>query len=172
MGLVSVIVPVYTDKFLRECLDSIIQQTYKNLEIILVDDESKDNSYQICLEYAEQDSRIKVFRKKNGGQSSARNAGLDMAAGDFIMFVDDDWLELNAVEIAVEKIQSNDADIAWFGTNVVKNRDVYKHKFAKSELLRDVICNTTEWTNLFTPVWDKLYRKKLWENLRFPLISC
>ncbi|HCI64916.1 MAG TPA: glycosyl transferase, partial [Clostridiales bacterium] len=92
--LISVIVPVYrVEAFLPRCLDSIRGQTYKNLEIILVDDGSPDNCGKICDEYAEMDSRIRVIHKKNGGLSSARNAGLDVAVGDYIGFVDsDDWI--------------------------------------------------------------------------------
>lgn len=93
--LISVIVPIYNvEKYLQECLDSIINQTYKNLEIILVDDGSTDNSGIICNEYAKKDNRIKVIHKKNGGLSSARNAGMDeCSVGGYITFVDsDDWL--------------------------------------------------------------------------------
>ena len=100
--LISVIVPVYNvEKYLRQCLDSIINQTYRNLEIILVDDGSTDSSGIICDEYAQIDARIKVIHKENGGLSSARNAGLDVctSGGDFIAFVDsDDWLEPDMYE--------------------------------------------------------------------------
>ena len=94
---VSVIVPIYNaEKYLNKCLESIIGQTYKNLEIILVDDGSSDNSPIICDAWAQIDSRIRVIHKKNGGVSSARNAGIDLAQGDYIGFVDaDDWIEPN-----------------------------------------------------------------------------
>ena len=86
---VSVIVPVYNvEKYLHKCLDSIINQTYRNLEIILVDDGSPDNCGAICDEYAQKDSRIKVIHQKNGGLSAARNTGLDCAVGEYISFVD------------------------------------------------------------------------------------
>lgn len=89
--LISVIVPVYNvEKYLHKCINSILNQTYKNLEIILIDDGSTDNSGKICDEYALKDNRIKVIHKENGGLSSARNAGLDICSGDYIGFVDSD----------------------------------------------------------------------------------
>ena len=93
--LISVIVPIYgVEKYLKKAIESIQNQTYKNLEIILVDDESKDNCGAICEEYAKKDSRIKVIHKKNGGQASARNEGLKIATGEYINFFDpDDFLE-------------------------------------------------------------------------------
>ena len=95
--IISVIVPVYkVENYIRRCLDSLVAQTYRHLEILLVDDGSPDSSGAICEEYAEKDSRIKVIHKENGGLSSARNAALDVATGDYIAFVDsDDWIDLN-----------------------------------------------------------------------------
>ncbi|HFI0794571.1 TPA: glycosyltransferase family 2 protein [Streptococcus suis] len=98
--LVSVIVPVYNvEKYLVQCIDSIINQTYQNLEIILVNDGSTDNSGKICDEYAKKDSRIKVIHKENGGLSDARNKGLDFMTGEYVTLVDsDDYLEHNCIE--------------------------------------------------------------------------
>ena len=98
--LISIIVPVYNvEEFLPKCIDSILAQTYENLEIILVEDGTKDNSGQICDAYAEKDSRIKVIHKENGGLSSARNAGMDVARGEYFGFVDsDDWIEPETYE--------------------------------------------------------------------------
>ena len=100
MTKISVIVPIYkVEKYLARCVDSIINQTYKNLEIILVDDGSPDGCGAMCDEYAKKDERIKVIHKENGGLSSARNAGLDIATGDYIAFVDsDDRLSSDAYE--------------------------------------------------------------------------
>ena len=109
MNLISVIVPIYNvEKFIKKCLDSIVNQTYKNLEIILVDDGSPDSCGKICDEYAQKDNRIKVIHKENGGLVSARNAGLEIATGDYISFIDpDDWIEKEMYEemikIAIEK---------------------------------------------------------------------
>ena len=93
--IVSIIVPIYnTEKYLRKCVDSILKQTYENLEVILVNDGSPDNSLEICREYERLDSRVKVINKKNGGLSSARNAGLEICTGKYITFVDsDDYLK-------------------------------------------------------------------------------
>ena len=113
---ISVIVPVYNvEYYLKQCLDSIVNQTYRNLEIILVDDGSTDSSGDICDEYAQIDARIKVIHKENGGVSSARNAALDLCTpgGDLVAFVDsDDWLELNMYETLLEQIYLYNADIA------------------------------------------------------------
>ena len=110
---ISIIVPVYNaEKYLVECLNSLVEQTYKNIEIILIDDGSIDNSAKICDEYAKKDERIKVVHQKNSGVSVARNNGLDMHTGDYVMFVDsDDWIELNTCEILINNIISNDKDI-------------------------------------------------------------
>ena len=112
--LVSVIVPVYkVEDYLRECIDSIINQTYKNLEIILVDDGSPDNCGEICEEYARNDSRITVYHKENGGLSDARNYGIARANGEFMTFVDsDDVIKANFVETLMGLIHKYDADIA------------------------------------------------------------
>ena len=108
--LINIIVPVYnTEKYIRKCLDSIVNQTYRNLEIIVVDDGSTDSSGDICDEYAHKDARIKVIHKENGGVSSARNAALDLCTpgGDLVAFVDsDDWLELNMYETLLEDRKS------------------------------------------------------------------
>ena len=99
-ALVSVIVPVYNSKaYLKRCVDAILKQTYSNLEVILVDDGSKDDSYMICKEYEAFDKRVRVFTKENGGSSSARNVGIKAAKGDYICFCDsDDYYEPDIVE--------------------------------------------------------------------------
>ena len=112
--LISVIVPVYNvEKYLKKCIDSIINQTYRNLEIILVDDGSPDNAGKICDEYALKDHRIRVIHKENGGLSDARNAGIDVANGEFIMFVDgDDYIADIAIEQFYQSILNDRVDIA------------------------------------------------------------
>ncbi len=113
---ISIIVPVYNvETYLRECLDSVCNQTYRNLEIILIDDGSTDSSGVICDAYAAQDNRISVIHKTNGGQSSARNTGLDTATGKYVLFVDsDDYICTNLVEEAVCFIQSSGSDFIFF----------------------------------------------------------
>ena len=111
--LISIVVPIYNvENYLRMCLDSIQNQTYKNFECLLINDGSPDNSAEICREYVAKDSRFRYFEKENGGLSSARNYGIERAEGAFITFVDsDDWLEANALEIFSEKQNQYDADI-------------------------------------------------------------
>lgn len=111
---ISVIIPVYNvEPYLRRCLDSVIRQTYTNLEIILVDDGSTDGSSAVCDEYKEKDSRILVIHKENGGVSSARNAGLEMATGEWIGFVDsDDWVETDMYEYLYELAKEHETDVA------------------------------------------------------------
>lgn len=110
---VSVIVPVYNvEQYVAKCLESVINQTYTNLEIICVDDGSTDNSGNICDEYAQKDSRIKVFHKTNGGLASARNVALSYVTGDYIGFVDsDDWIEPEMYETLVQQIEKNNVDM-------------------------------------------------------------
>ena len=111
--LISVIVPIYNvEDYLNRCVDSIINQTYKNLEIILVDDGSPDNCPQMCDDYAKKDSRIKVVHKENGGLSDARNAGMKVATGGYVSFIDsDDYVSLDFYEILLQTMIDNDSDI-------------------------------------------------------------
>lgn len=174
--LISVIVPIYkVEKYLRKCVNSIINQTYKNLEIILVDDGSPDNCPKICDEYANHDSRIKVIHKENGGLSDARNAGMKVATGEYISFIDsDDWIEDNMFEILLEQIIVNECDIASCGINMVweDNRPTellfpFEGKFIISgaeNALDHLISNKY----IIQTVWNKLYRKDIIENISFP----
>lgn len=113
-NLISVIVPVYkVEKYIKKCIESIINQTYENLEIILVDDGSPDNCGKICDEYAKKDKRIKVIHKENGGVSSARNLGLEKSNGQYITFIDsDDWIEEEYCEILLTTLKEQNADCA------------------------------------------------------------
>ena len=126
--LISVIVPVYNvEKYLRECIDSIIRQTYKNIEIILIDDGSKDSSGQICDEYTKKDKRIKVIHQENRGVSSSRNLGIKKSNGKWITFVDsDDWLEDNFIEVLFNIAKRENADISISGYNRVQNSKIEK----------------------------------------------
>ncbi len=115
-ALISIIIPVYNvEAYLRECIDSVINQTYKNFEIILVDDGSTDSSGKICDEYVEKDDRITVIHQKNSGPSKTRNTGLENANGKYIYFLDsDDYVESNALELLINTAESNDADLVFF----------------------------------------------------------
>lgn len=126
--LISVIVPVYkVEKYLNQCVDSITNQTYKNLEIILVEDGSPDNCGRICDEYAKKDSRIKVIHKENGGVSSARNVGLNTSTGNWIAFVDsDDWIEKEYFEAMINQAKKENANVILCGYNRIWKNNVEK----------------------------------------------
>ena len=159
MKKVSVIIPVYkAEYFLDKCVNSIINQTYENLEIILVDDGSPDNSPKMCDEWAKKDKRIKVIHKENGGASSARNKGLEDCTGDYIYFCDsDDFIEINCIEKLVDKIKDNDVVI--MGYNKVNGdkitAKVYNDKLSQNEFISEII---HEWD--FGLLWNKLYKKE------------
>lgn len=173
MPLVSVIVPVYkVEPYLHRCVDSILIQTYANLEIILVDDGSPDNCGQICDEYARKDKRIKVIHKKNGGQSEARNVGLDMAKGEYVTFVDsDDWIHNQYIEILYNDIIQANADVSM--CTFVRISAMYSNdkKIAthKVEVLNkeQAIERTLYQKKLDSSPWDKLYKRNLFDGLRF-----
>lgn len=168
--LVSVIVPVYNvAPYLEQCLNSIVNQTYRNLEIILIDDGSTDESGVICDRYAEQDSRIQVVHKENGGQSSARNLALDMMTGEWVLFVDsDDWIELNALELLFEQ-KDERADIVEFGFSYN-----YPEEESNQLLYEDMVCSGRHALKLLALnekpmgiMCDKLFRTETLGNLRF-----
>ena len=138
--LVSIIVPVYNvEKYLDKCVQSLKSQTLKEIEIILVDDGSPDTCPEMCDEYAKIDSRIKVIHKKNGGLSSARNAGLELISGEYYMFVDsDDWLDLETCEYAYKYANDYHADCLMFSyTKEFENQSITNHIFDKEFLVYD-----------------------------------
>lgn len=170
---ISIIVPVYkVENYLSKCINSLIQQTYDNIEIILVDDGSPDKCGIICDEYAQLDKRIVVIHKKNGGLSSARNAGLDIARGDFIMFVDsDDWVELNFCEDALNLAISNNVECVAFGYFEYREGKLFDYKtqnpriMPAEEAIRHLIKIDEVIYNL---AWNKIYSRRLFEKIRFP----
>lgn len=172
--LITIIVPVYkVEPYIYRCVDSIINQTYKNLEIILVDDGSPDNCGSICDEYAKQDNRIKVIHKKNGGLSDARNVGIDIACGDYLGFVDsDDWIEPDMVEILIDDATTNNADISCCGYYKVYN-DGSKLNNVRGFIDNRVFKGKEIFKNffLFTDfvIWNKIYKKSIFKEIRFPL---
>lgn len=164
---VSVIVPIYNaEKYLNKCLESIIGQTYKNLEIILVDDGSPDNSPEICDDWAQKDSRIRVIHKKNGGVSSARNAGIDLAQGDYIGFVDaDDWIEPNMYEVLINNAEKFSADksscgYVYYGRNVSRAVDCTVLKNSDDMRLRLIRGD-------HNAVWCAIYSRSVVGDIRF-----
>ena len=175
MCKVSVIVPIYNaEKYLSDCIDSIIAQTHKNLEIILVDDGSPDNCPAICDEYAKKDDRIKVIHKQNGGVSSARNTGLDIMTGDYVVFIDsDDIVNVHYIEYLLDICIANDADISYCGystfkesnnvnINSIPNDDKNILVFENSEGLKNYFSG---W--IYPMMWNKLYKRKCFEKQRF-----
>jgi glycosyltransferase involved in cell wall biosynthesis len=172
---ISVIVPIYkVEKYLNRCVDSIINQTYRNLEIILVDDGSPDNSGRISDEYARTDSRVRVIHKSNGGLSDARNAGIEIATGEYIGFVDsDDFIHPEMFRDLHEQIQKHDADIAQCSFRPVTDDTFIDPGGAGNE---KVISNLDALRLIYTQykvdyivAWDKLYRKHLFNSIRFPV---
>ena len=177
---ITVIVPVYNvENYLRKCLDSIIAQTYKNIEVIVVNDGSTDASGQICQEYTQIDNRIVYIEKENGGLSEARNVGLDKMTGSYVTFIDsDDWAELDYVEILYKKIIEYQADIS-VGNYYSYNEDeetYYFHIYGDS-YYEKVYDNISIFENLYESqemksfalisAWGKLYKAKLFDYLRF-----
>lgn len=172
--LVSVIVPIYkVEKYLARCVESIIRQSYKNLEIILVDDGSPDGCPAICDAYAEKDSRIIVVHKVNGGLSDARNAGMRIATGEILSFVDsDDWIEETMIEDTVRTLEDTGSDIVLFGSNVTDGKSI-RTDFTSDELTvmepeeaLELIVNNSQ---VSSHAWDKIYKKEVWDGLEFPV---
>ena len=163
--LISVIVPVYNvENYLRACVDSIIAQTYDNLEIILVDDGSPDNCPAICDEYAEKDSRIKVIHKENGGVSSARNCGIEVSKGLYITFIDsDDTVAENWIEVLHETI--NDYDLSIAGITYVNDQNQSSSSPIGKEFI-DLIKNS-----LFGYACNKLYKREAIGDLKFDSVQ-
>lgn len=177
---VSVIIPIYNDEqFLRACLDSVVNQTYTNLEIILVDDGSTDQSGTICQEYAEKDDRIKVLREKNSGVGAATNAGLAMSTGDYVVLVDDDdWLNKQNVEILLNLLKKNGSDVAAGNYNSYeRDHNVYywvdpKNPFEKNYTVKEWFhfedrSAPNYMRNVFTVPWGKIYKRSLFKHIAY-----
>lgn len=172
---ISIIVPVYkVEQYLERCVKSLINQTYKNIEIILVDDGSPDQCPKMCDDYASEDSRIKVIHKKNGGLSDARNAGLDAATGEFIAFVDsDDWVEIDFIETLCKNAKKENADISIIGCTLVwdngRKKPVSKDKgyyvFNKEKAIKEMLIQR----KFECMVCQKMYRKQIFDTVRFPV---
>ena len=172
MPELSVIVPIYkAEKYIRKCIDSILPQSFRDYELILVDDGSPDNCGVICDEYAAKDDRIKVIHKRNGGVSEARNVGLDIAGGAYISFIDpDDWVEPDLFYETIRFCEKRQTDIVCFEVCEVRNgRKRFHYRFdsdkvfaageALEKILSDVIDNSP---------CNKVYKKAVWKDVRFP----
>ena len=186
---ISVIIPVYNvEDYLQKCIDSVINQTYKNIEVILVNDGSSDNSPQICDDYAEMDKRILVIHKENGGISSARNTGIKKAQCEFILFVDsDDWIELNTCEVAIDLVKNNSVDVVLWPfirelSHQSKKKSIFEDKLAEFHVeeaqqilyrrmigLLDHELAAPENADAIVTVWGKLYNANIIKkhNIKF-----
>lgn len=175
--MISIIIPVYNvKKYLDECLLSVCNQTYKDLEIIIIDDGSTDGSGELCDRWKAKDDRVIVVHKPNGGISSARNAGLDIAKGDYVGFVDpDDRIELNMYECLHDEIVKTNCKMVVCAYRAIEEdgspckqiyKDIPKCKMNVDEYLINMNENIRKHCAL-TVVWNKLYKKELFENVRF-----
>lgn len=172
--LVSVIVPIYkVEDYIHRCVDSILGQSYENLEVILVDDGSPDNCGAICDEYGLKDRRVKVIHRENGGLSAARNSGLEIVTGKYIMFVDsDDWLDLDTIQYLYQIIKEHRADVSAVGLLSVfdgtePEKNIYSNKvkiYDKKQALETFLFNG----QLSPCACGKLWKSNLWLKVRFP----
>lgn len=173
-ALISIIIPVYkVEKYLEKCIQSVINQTYENLQIILVDDGSPDNCGKICDEYAKKDHRIEVIHKSNGGLSDARNKGLEMAKGEYIGFVDsDDYIEADMYEVLYNLLKQYNADVSICnfytvsqGKISIKNADNGINEYNRIEILKEILLDK----NIQSYAWNKLYKKELFDEIKYPI---
>ena len=176
MPKISVIVPVYkVEPYLNRCIDSILNQTYTDLEVILVDDGSPDNCPALCDQAAQRDPRIKVIHKENGGAASARNAGLAAATGEYIGFVDsDDYIDAEMYQILMETAVDTGADIVECGYRWVKPNVLYDREntravdlYTNVEALEKLYFGDQMFGGISIVVWNKLYRRALFDEIHF-----
>ena len=170
---ISIIVPIYkVERFFERCINSVLSQSIPDIEIILVDDGSPDNCGKMCDDYAAKDSRIIVIHKKNGGLSSARNAGIDIAKGDYLMFIDsDDYVEPDFCEKAYQFVTDNNVLCASFGYYEHWSDRTDEFHTSKSKLIsaNDAIkCLITKDDVIFNFAWNKIYHRSLFNNIRYP----
>ena len=172
--LISIIIPVYkVEEYLEKCIESVLKQTYTNLQIILVDDGSPDNCGKICDEYAKKDPRIEVIHKVNGGLSDARNVGIAKAKGKYIGFVDsDDYIKEDMYEILINLIKKYDADVSICnlydvidGKEYIRNNENGIQEYSRLEILKEVLLDK----NIQSYAWNKLYKKELFDEIKYPI---
>lgn len=172
--LISIIIPVYkVEKYLEKCIESVLKQTYTNLQIILVDDGSPDNCGKICDEYAKKDVRIEVIHKANGGLSDARNVGISIAKGKYIGFVDsDDYIKIDMYEKLINLIKKYNADISICnlydvidGKEYIRNKENGIQEYNRIEILKETLLDK----NIQSYAWNKLYKKELFDEIKYPV---
>ena len=173
-ALISIIIPVYkVEKYLEKCIQSVINQTYENLQIILVDDGSPDNCGKICDEYAKKDHRIEVIHKSNGGLSDARNKGLEIAKGEYIGFVDsDDYIESDMYEVLYNLLKQYNVDVSICnfytvsqGKIAIKNADNGIKEYNRIEILKEILLDN----DIQSYAWNKLYKRELFGEIKYPV---
>ncbi len=175
--LVSVIVPIYmVQDYLEKCVQSIRNQTYSNLEIILVDDGSKDACGKICDRISEEDSRVVVIHKQNGGLSDARNAGIEIAKGDYFVFIDsDDYIHPQMIELLMKPIEENRADVSVCNFIDVDDKDAIEFSEITNPAIK-ILSSHEDKTEYylcerfvrFTVAWNKAYPRKFFDDIRYP----
>ena len=178
--LISVIVPVYNvEEYLTKCVESIIVQTYSNIEIILVDDGSPDRCGQICDEFSTKDSRIIVIHKENGGLSDARNVGIKVSKGNYIIFIDsDDYIAPEFVESLYKSIIDNNADLAICNLLCVDEMGVPLQSFDECSPVQDEVISSVDLMDrishnlngwYYVVAWNKIYKRELFKSILFPV---
>lgn len=173
--LISVIVPIYNvEKYIKKCIDSIVNQTYTNLEIILVDDGSTDQCGQVCDEYAKRDARIKVIHKENGGLSSSRNTGLEKMTGEFVCFIDsDDYIEKDMINFLLKDLKKNNSDISSCG-KIIEYYNKVENKNNTEEFVnnpKETLARMLTFNNFDNSFCDKLFKVELFKKEKFPIGS-
>ncbi|HGL1727054.1 TPA: glycosyltransferase family 2 protein [Streptococcus pneumoniae] len=175
---VSVIIPVYNvEKYLRRCLDSVVNQTYKDIEVILVNDGSPDNSKEICEEYVAKYSNIQLINQKNAGLGAARNTGLQYITGNAVTFVDsDDWLELDAIEYYVASMKKSDADIVV--TQMIRKKEYFSNEGTNGTTIKEEVLNQEQFAKKYFKIdgnnieyyaCAKLYKREIAREVKYPV---
>lgn len=169
--MISIIIPIYNvERYLSQCLESVINQTYKELEIICINDGSPDNSLKILEKFQKKDNRIKLITQKNQGLAGARNTGINNATGEFIFFLDsDDWLPLNAIELLYNKQKNEDADIVIGGRNTItlkKENKFFPKSYEKNLKFKEYIMRSFKDKSFRAVAWGKLYKKDIIKKYR------
>ena len=171
--LISVVLPVYNvERYIVKCINSVLNQTYKNIEVILVDDGSSDRCPQICEKYAKKDNRVKVVHKRNGGLSDARNAGIKIANGEYITFIDsDDYVDEDYVEFLYNNIEKTNADIAIGAHRVLYDSGKIIEKATHENSIlepKQVLARILYDDGIDLSAWGKLYKISLFDDIKFP----
>lgn len=175
---VSVIIPVYNvEKYLRRCLDSVVNQAYKDIEVILVNDGSPDNSKEICEEYVAKYSNIQLINQKNAGLGAARNTGLQYITGNAVTFVDsDDWLELDAIEYYVASMKKSDADIVV--TQMIRKKEYFSNEGTNGTTIKEEVLNQEQFAKKYFKIdgnnieyyaCAKLYKREIAREVKYPV---